>query len=254
MTYKILQLTDLHLFKSAEGELLGVHTNARFMQVLDFIQKNAISFDCIFLTGDISQDETPESYTIVADALSRFSKKVYWIAGNHDDIPGMRVVFEKYPLFHRVDHCFFETIGWNFIFVDTVLQGRASGYISIAALEKLADNLLSTPESALIAIVMHHHPFTVDTPLVDKYILENADDFFAVIAKSRRHVDLIMCGHVHENYDIEKYNTRLISSPATCLQWKKGTHELAIRDIGGFNAWTFAEGGKFNYATHFVLP
>lgn len=145
MTYKILQLTDLHLFQSAENELFGVRTNTRFMQVLDFIRKNGISFDCIFLTGDVSQDETLESYEIVADALSRFGKKIFWIAGNHDDISNMNAVFEKYPLFYHVDHYFFKTIGWSFIFVDTVLKGRDSGYISTTVLEKLANNLVSTP-------------------------------------------------------------------------------------------------------------
>lgn len=250
--HKILQITDMHLFESVEKMMFGVKTNEKFLQTLEFIENNNIEFDYIFLTGDLSQDETIASYKIIAENLSRFKKEIYWISGNHDDPEKMQEVFSQYPLFKHVHHLSFGKLNWDFIFVDTVLRGKDCGYLSKQELTQFSKTLNSIDDSNCVAVVMHHHPIPVNTPLIDTFILENSDVFFETINESKRGIDLIICGHVHGNYDIPKDKMRLISSPATCLQWKKGTTQLAIDNTSGFTVWIFQNDGKFIYETFFI--
>lgn len=250
MAYTVLQLTDTHLFGSENNLLFGIDANKKFLEIIEFLKKNEIHFDCIFLTGDISQDETYESYELIADTLSLFEKEIYWIHGNHDDVKKMDEVFRKYPFFKKVDHCMVEKFGWNFIFVDSVLPGKDSGFVKQEALEKLKRQIGATPKDLSIALVMHHHPIPVGTPLIDNFILQNGDDLLKAIKNSA--ASTIMCGHVHGQYDIIKDNIRLISSPASCLQFKKGSSELLVEDVGGLTLWKFSKNMCFSYENYFI--
>lgn len=251
-TLKILQLTDTHLFEAPGNRIHGVDSNENFLKVINHIEKNKIEFDFIFLTGDISQDETLSSYELIAEAVSKFNKPIYWIAGNHDDRPTMVDVFSNYPLFKNENPFFLSDIGWSFIFIDTVLKGEHSGYMVKEKIKIFSDLLRMTQEESSIAIVMHHHPIPVNTPLIDQFILKNRDDFLRVIQKSGRKVDVVICGHVHGDYDLNAEGVRVVSSPATCLQWQKGAIELQTEKISGFTLWKFSEKGVFDYETFFI--
>ena len=86
---KVLQITDPHLFKDGQTELLGVNTQASFGQVLKEIQQNDTDFDLIFATGDLVQDGSEEGYRRFVEMLKPFGKSVFWIPGNHDFQPKM---------------------------------------------------------------------------------------------------------------------------------------------------------------------
>jgi len=252
MSYKILQITDTHLFDSPEKKMFGISTNEKFILTIDFIKKKKINFDSVFLTGDISQDETRASYEIIADSLSFFEKNIYWISGNHDNFKLMQSVFSKYEFFkHKnIFSAFF--VNWNFIFIDTTITGKDSGYLTKSSLESLSKNLDETNKNTFTALVMHHHPVVVGTPLIDNFILENNKDLWELLRKSQKEIKFIMCGHVHGNYDISINNTRVISSPATCLQWKKGANKLLIDEVSGFTMWEIYPNGKYEYENFFI--
>ena len=59
---RLLQITDTHLFASAEGRLLAVRTAESLAAVLEQVQANEHPYEVILATGDLSQDHSPESY------------------------------------------------------------------------------------------------------------------------------------------------------------------------------------------------
>jgi Icc protein len=60
---KIIQISDTHLFADDELEMFGAKSNLTFKKVMrKIIDEDSHDADMIFLTGDISQDETQESY------------------------------------------------------------------------------------------------------------------------------------------------------------------------------------------------
>ena len=82
---KVIQLTDLHLFSSDNELMLGHKNNANFYDVIFKLKNTQLeNTDLILLTGDLSQDQTRESYEHIVRELKDFNIPIYWISGNHD--------------------------------------------------------------------------------------------------------------------------------------------------------------------------
>ena len=236
----ILQITDTHLFASDEQEIFGVKSNLKFREVIKKIVDKEQNIDLIFLTGDISQDESTQSYQKAADILQSLNIPVFWIAGNHDNLSRLEDVFKNSNHFNQVRRLSLST--WNFIFLNTKLDGSTKGHLSTSELQILKHEIQASKPDKDIAIVMHHHPFAVGTPLVDNYILKNKDDFWEIVTGTK--VRLIICGHVHGDYRFEHNGINIESSPATCLQWPPGSVNLKIDTAIGYKLYQF---GKNHY-------
>lgn len=237
---KIIQITDTHLFADDTALMFGVPCNVTFNQTIKHIVENDFkNTDYIFLTGDISQDKSEKSYRIIAESLSALNIPVYWIPGNHDDSALAETVFSQYSNFKRQTHL--STTHWHFIFLDSTVENSNSGFLSQTELNLLKYELNRAPNDKKISIVMHHHPIPTQTPLIDKYILEDRADFFNII--SGYFVSLIICGHVHGDYKINSDNITLEASPSTCMQWKKGAVDLQTNDHIGYKIYQFEKTG-----------
>ncbi len=233
--FKIIQITDTHLFKNNETKMFEVSCNHNFDFVIEKISDSELNdTDAIFLTGDLSQDESAESYYYLRKKIEKLGKPVYWIPGNHDSVETMENIFSQTTLFQRGMKL--STQFWDFIFINSKTDKRDDGFVSSLELKRLAHELKLEKKNNK-AIIMHHHPMPVNTPLIDNYILENRDDFWKVINDFK--VDLIICGHVHHDYTLNFNKTYIETSPATCLQWKKGTSELASEKKVGYKIYYF---------------
>ena len=234
-TYKVIQITDCHLFKDT-SLMLEVDTDKTFKEVIQRVsQKDLDDADAIFLTGDLSQDESPGSYEKIVNALESFSLPIYWIPGNHDCVKTVEKSFSKGVLFNRVNY--FNTDYWTYIFLDTKIEGYEHGYLSEGELENLRSSLQQSSGRS-IAIIMHHHPAKMGTPMIDSCMLTNPADFWSIV--SDYNVKLIMCGHVHGDYSI-KYNEQITieASPSTCIQWAKGAIEPTFENKIGYKIYQF---------------
>ena len=229
---KIIQLTDFHLFSSNNEIMMGHKNNRNFFDVINEIKKNQLlDTDLIFLTGDLSQDQTKRSYEHITSELKNLNTPVYWIPGNHDNRENMLKVFSKYSLFRSTKYL--ELKHWIFIFLNTQKTGSESGFLDeeeITFLKKKIDDNIS--KNKKIAIVMHHHPTPFNTPLIDNYILENHAVFWKTINESN--VKVILCGHVHGDYSLTASNIQIESAPATCFQFKKGTSSVVLENYIGY--------------------
>lgn len=236
--FKVIQITDSHLFKE-NADLFGVDSNKNFNFIINkVIDTELVDLDAIFLTGDLSQDQSPESYEIIADKIASLKVPAYWIAGNHDSLELMSPIFKQHAFLKFTRKL--STPSWDFIFLNTCLVGHDDGHISICEMQELENSIVNANNSN-IALVMHHHPVEVGTPLVDNYILQNNQALLKLISKYN--INLIICGHVHGDYSLKYHNTDIHTSPATCLQWKKGTHELVIDHRIGYKIYYFKDTG-----------
>ena len=220
---KIIQITDTHFFADDNLEMYGVKPNIKFREVMSrMINEDLHDADMILLTGDMSQDETAESYQKIANHFCNFDIPIYWIPGNHDHNENMEAVFQSTRNFYRVESL--SLTDWHLIFLNTKINGREDGCLTQAELDMLRREITATLSCKKIAIIMHHHPFPVNTPLIDNYILKNRQDFWNIVNGSG--VELIICGHVHGDYSIKYHNMMIETSPATCIQWEKNTTDL----------------------------
>jgi len=233
----VIQITDTHLFKSDTHEMFGVNTNKNFYSVMDYLhEQKEITPDLFLLTGDLSQDESEESYIKIVEKMNEFGKKIYWVPGNHDNIEVMKKIFSTSPLFLPVKNINLNT--WGFILLNTKMNGSDKGFLSENELRYLEESLNNFNDQKSIGVIMHHHPVTVNTPLIDQYILTNSSHFWNIVNR-HSNVKLIMCGHVHGDYSIKHNNIVVECSPSTCLQWEKGTIELKIVKSIGFKVYRF---------------
>ena len=103
---RLLQITDTHLFASAEGRLLAVRTAESLAAVLEQVQANEHPYEVILATGDLSQrmllpslcaldaDGLLDEQTGMApEAALEFGRK----AGMKSTEAGVRVVLDALP-------------------------------------------------------------------------------------------------------------------------------------------------------------
>ena len=221
--------------------------------VVKHIKINQKEFDFIFLTGDISDDGSIESYQFVADLLPSLSKKIFFINGNHDCKENMLSVFSNYNLFIHLQELQYNN--WTFIGVDSSVKGKDYGFISEIELKKLNLSLIkSEKNNNHVAIITHHHPVPVQTPLIDDCLINNGSDFIRAI-ENYSLVKLIMTGHVHNNYSLNIEKIRLETGPATCVQFiVGGSNENTDIDKKnyGYKIYTLNDYGTYSRETVYV--
>ena len=211
----ILQLTDLH-FRAESGQTMAsVDTELYFKRVLEYAQNKQGKADLILVTGDLAQDPCISSYQRILKEIEKYQTRTICLPGNHDDLTLMLQVFsgkqvncEKYLKYKH----------WQVICLNSKKQGSQGGYLASGELEYLADTLKKQPDlNTLIAV--HHHPVPTNSPWMDSMIIENSNDLFSLL-KNYPHVKTIICGHIHQELEIQKNNIQIFGTPSTCFQFK----------------------------------
>ena len=230
---RVIQITDTHLFSDKSAELQGFNTHDGLSKTIDHLLKQGVHrSDIVLLTGDISQDESSESYHLALVQLMRIKLPIYWIHGNHDQKTNLTLEFSKSAITHNLYKL--STTYWDFISINTVRYGTDSGHIEEAEILRVLQAIaVSKKDGKNIAMVMHHHPVKVGTPLVDNCMLQENHLLLEILNKNKE-IKLVICGHAHGDYQV-KHNEYMIEvCPATCFQWKKGTSSLEKEDKRGF--------------------
>ena len=70
LSTRILQLTDLHVFRDPDARLRGIPTFQLLCDVVKHIKQSGEEFDFVVVTGDHTHDELQESYSAVRQVLS----------------------------------------------------------------------------------------------------------------------------------------------------------------------------------------
>jgi len=233
----VVQISDTHIFSDEKKELLGFCTLSRLEKVIDHILSASPTPDIVLITGDISQDETRQSYELALNRFERFDCPVYWIAGNHDNPSALNPIFRNSDKLIKLETLI--TQYWDFVSIDSCKRGTDDGYISTAEYKKFQSKIKkSQSDNKNIVVVMHHHPLPVNTPLLDDCMLKNGSEFLEFV-NSTQQIKLIMCGHVHGEYQIKQNGLVIETCPATCFQWVKGTSTVKTENTQGYKMFEF---------------
>lgn len=227
----------------AENSILnGVYPQKNLENLLEKIKSRIDAVDAIFLTGDISQDKTKKSYSHIGELLQNIGKKIYWLPGNHDDPFVMKKSLKRFSHFYPLTSLIMGS--WQFLVLDTVKKNSDVGYLP----EKITAHV---EKNTFYALLMHHHPVKIGTPLVDKYMLQNPEILGNFITAQDKKPNLIITGHVHGDYQALYNNIPVISSPATSFQFAKKSIIPTIEPIGGCTFFEFNTNGDFSYEYFF---
>lgn len=221
---KLLQITDTHLFAPHDGCLLSVNTAESFAAVVEEIIAEQVQYDAILATGDISQDHSPESYQRFADGIKPLAKDCFWLPGNHDYKPNMGSVLPSEQI-KAPEHVLLGQ-HWQMVLLDSQVVGVPHGRLSDHQLTLLDDKLSQNPERHTL-VLLHHHPLLVGSAWLDQHTLKDSESLWSVVER-HSNVKALLCGHVHQDMDVEHYGVKVMATPSTCVQFKPNSNDFAL--------------------------
>ncbi|ACS87374.1 MULTISPECIES: 3',5'-cyclic-AMP phosphodiesterase [Musicola] len=224
---RILQITDTHLFAGEQGTLLGVDTYRSYYAVLDAIAAQRLDFDLITATGDLAQDHTHEAYQHFAGGIRRFQVPCVWLPGNHDFQPAMVDALEKAGIAPSKHVLLGDD--WQVILLDSQVFGVPHGELSDYQLEWLERRLSAQPGRHTL-LMLHHHPQPSGCSWLDQHSLRNAHSLDALLSRFPQ-VKTVLCGHIHQEMDIDWNGRRLLATPSTCVQFKPHCTNFTIDNV-----------------------
>jgi len=220
-----LHLTDLHLQYDASAKLNNWDTFQSFTATLDEATRRHPDVDYILITGDISQDASMKSYQIFESIIRDCNIPVYTVPGNHDDAEYLRQIIDSSPvkapttLPHK---------GHTLILLDSTVPNRHRGQLNYSQLRQL-DTQLGKCDSELVLIAVHHPPVHINCKWLDRLSLLNGDHLLQIISNHDLNT-LLLCGHIHQELDLNSRNMRILATPSTCYQFKPYSAEAHLEN------------------------
>ena len=225
--FRIVQITDPHLFKDTNGELLGINTQASFSQVLTEIQQQQYAYDLVLATGDLVQDSSDEGYLHFCEGVKALEKMVFWIPGNHDFQPKMFDLLTKDNISAKKHILLGER--WQILLLDSQISGVPHGQLSEYQLDWLLAKLKEYPQRYSL-VVLHHHILSTHSAWLDQHNLRNAHELAYVLAPFSN-VKGILHGHIHQQVDGEWHGYKVMATPSTGIQFKPDSNTFALDTV-----------------------
>lgn len=213
---RVLQITDTHLFAEKDETLLGVNTWASYHAVLQAIHASAREVDLVVATGDLAQDHSSAAYQHFADGIASFAAPCVWLPGNHDFQPSMYSTLQDAGISPAKRVLVGEN--WQILLLDSQVFGVPHGELSEFQLEWLEKRLAEAPDRHTL-LLLHHHPLPAGCSWLDQHSLRNAGALDNVLVRYPR-VKNLLCGHIHQELDVDWNGRRIMATPSTCVQFK----------------------------------
>lgn len=182
-------LSDLHVRADPTATVYDVDPAAALRDSLALLPRPP---DVLVLPGDVADDGSRAAYDRVDALTAEVAPRRFVLPGNHDDPATMTEVFGD------VEDVRLEPLSpaWSLALVDTSDPGRIGGHASAASIARL-DALLDEAATEHTLVVLHH---PVEAPCgYRECTFDGAEDLAGVLA--HRRVDLVVSGHLHEQFD-----------------------------------------------------
>ncbi|ORU91674.1 MAG: calcineurin [Cycloclasticus sp. symbiont of Bathymodiolus heckerae] len=222
----------MHLFASSEEQLVGVNTEQSFLSVLELAQQESWPPDLIFLTGDLSQDASEESYSRLIKHLTALNIPCYVLPGNHDIPDTITDIFSQQPVTYQP---FLHHGNWLFAFLDSETPNEEGGTLDEAAIKELQLEVDSNSNKHIL-ICLHHQLKPVGSRWLDTMAVANPSSLINII-KNSPNVRGVIHGHVHQTYESDIAGVPIYAVPSTCFQFKPLCNDFAVDNIAPGYRW-----------------
>ncbi len=234
---KLVQVSDCHVSAETGATYRGVDPRATLAAVVDAV----IDWgpDLVLVTGDLSEDGSESSYAWLADELARIPAPRVATPGNHDEPEPM---LRHFPA-SAVDTPLAFEDDWQLIAVGSAKPGEIPGRFTPDQLAALDSLLASDGRPALVAL--HHQPWPVGSPWIDRYPLLEPEGFHELLARHSR-VKLVLWGHVHQDVVLRQGGLTGLGCPSTVSNSLPGQERFTPDPAGPACRWLELErSGEF---------
>ena len=191
---KLVQVSDLH-FVPPGTRLFGMDPRARLAAAIEDINARHADAELCLFTGDLADNGDPLAYGALAALLAGLRLPYRLLIGNHDERENFRRAFPEAPL----DAAGFvqstlSTPAGHLVLLDTHEPGTGAGSYCAARQDWLRARLAEAGGEP-VYLFMHHPPFDIGIPSLDRIRLLEPEGFAAALEGAQvRH---IFFGHVH---------------------------------------------------------
>lgn len=216
---RFLQLTDLHVV--APGAMCSgvLDTRAILRAAIDRLLDRCDALaplDAVLITGDVSDDGTPESYEYARAQLDRLGLPLLPVPGNHDSREAFRTGFSDTPGMPAEG-----LIDWTaeigdtlVIGLDTLVEGQGGGVLRHDSIAFLTEALKDAGPRPVI-VALHHPPLQTGIRFMDAIGLEGVPALAAALEQATGEVTVVS-GHVHGVYHGRIGRHPVATAPAIC--------------------------------------
>ena len=200
----------------------GVATDATLARCVAHAQRRYPAPRAVLLTGDLVHDDAA-GYAALRSQFDGSLAPVHCLPGNHDEAAQVRRELSSPPFVHD----FAVRYGaWLIVMLDSTVAGLHHGHLYGAELDRL-DRALGENSDAHALICLHHQPVPHGSRWLDELMLDNAPEFFSVLA---RHPGVrgLAWGHTHQPFEGMHGGVRLMGTPSTCMQFTQNAEEFEV--------------------------
>lgn len=172
--------------------------------------------DGMLVTGDVSDDGSPESYELFRAIMAPLDLALFVIPGNHDKREPMRAAFADcgpMPSNGRLNWRA-QVKGLHLVGLDTLVEGQGGGALNPETLDFLS-KALALAGHAPVLLALHHPPFASGIRFMDRIGLDGTAALTEILHETDAEVRIV-CGHVHALMAGVVGPALALSSPATC--------------------------------------
>jgi 3',5'-cyclic AMP phosphodiesterase CpdA len=192
---KLIQVSDLHLVPPGV-RLLGLDPRARLEACIADINENHGDAEFCLFTGDLADRGAPAAYRELREVLATLAVPYRLLVGNHDDRANFRSAFPECPL---DENGFVQSVvrsaAGDLVLLDTHEPGTGAGSFC-AERQAWLGARLAEAGARPVYLFMHHPPFDIGIPSLDRIRLERPEGFAAALEGAPNIVHLFF-GHVH---------------------------------------------------------
>lgn len=245
---RLVQITDCHIFATAEACLRGMNTRQSFAAVSKAAVEHSSNLDLLLATGDLSQDGTTASYDYLAQKFDHLDIPTFWLPGNHDDSVTLRERFKGKQI-HASKHVL---IGkWQIVLLNSTIEGEVHGQVSTSQLEFLSRALGTYPDRHAL-VCLHHQALDCGSEWLDLKGLRDSAQLRAQLAL-HDNVRAVLWGHVHQESAQTVDDILWISTPSSCVQFKPDSKDFAIsNEAPGYRHLSLYTDGRIETTVHRV--
>jgi 3',5'-cyclic AMP phosphodiesterase CpdA len=244
----LAQISDMHV--KAPGQLLygRIDTRGFLERAVARLASLDPKPDAVIATGDLVDSGSVEEYRLLAELLAPLDLPLYLVPGNHDRRDGLRAVFGDRPWMPAEGFVQYavEAGPLRLVGLDTLVEGKGHGALCDERLDWLEARLAESDRPTVV--FMHHPPFDCGIEAFDAMRLDEGSERLAAIVGRHRHVERVLCGHVHRAIQVRWAGTLAAVAPSTAhqatLDLRPGARMSLTMEPPGvmLHAWTPAGG------------
>jgi len=241
-TYRVLQLTDLHILQHSDDTLLGIDTGYSFRRTLQYAHQQHGRFDLILLTGDLAQAPCSASYRRIRQEIENYQTPCLCLPGNHDDSELMAQLLSGDWL-----SCGPQRFlgNWSIIALNSQKPNSPVGLLAERELVIL-EKMLSTDPKRPTLLAMHHPCVASGSPWMDTMQIENSAALLAIIERFEQ-IKVVVCGHIHQELSSRIKHATLLATPSTCFQFTPRSFDFDLDGLPpGYRTFELLADGQWH--------